>query len=184
MLPGKVGETLTVNGVEQELTGKQQKALQEAYNASEAALGSLFRSSGYAALDDAGKARAARYLQDYFTALGKSTVLGIAVPSKYYLYELLGADVAALHLSVIAGIEADKDKAGNTVANSRKSKVHDYIESQRLTRLAEVHSADPCRVQAGRSGQRSGAPRHQPALRLPGHQGRSPGTRGLTKNNL
>lgn len=135
VLPGKVGETLTVNGVEQELTGKQQKALQEAYNASEAALGSLFRSSGYAALDDTGKARAARYVQDYFTALGKSTVLGIAMPSKYYLYELLGADVAALHLSVIAGIEADKDKAGNTVANSRKSKVHDYIESQRLTAL-------------------------------------------------
>lgn len=135
VLPGKVGETLTVNGVEQELTGKQQKALQEAYNASETALGSLFRSSGYAALDDAGKARAARYVQDYFTALGKSTVLGIAMPSKYYLYELLGADVAALHLSVIAGIEADKDKAGNTVANSRKSKVHDYIESQRLTAL-------------------------------------------------
>lgn len=99
------------------------------------ALARLQSTKTYASLSADAQNAAVNRLNDYCYAAAMEQATGAAMPSKYYLYELLGADVAALHLSVIAGIEADKDKAGNTVANSRKSKVHDYIESQRLTAL-------------------------------------------------
>ena len=95
----------------------------------------LVKNATYQAFDSAQQTSAARKLCDYYYEKAYAEISGERYAIKYYLYDAIGGDRAAVYLTAISAIESDKDAKGQTIANSRKKKVHAYIEKLRLTAM-------------------------------------------------
>ncbi|MBQ3019149.1 MAG: hypothetical protein IJD77_01000 [Clostridia bacterium] len=99
----------------------------------EDAAAKLLNDGAFKKFDEKQQTSAAQKLTDYYYAKAFSNLNDEKYAIKYYLYDELGGANAAIYLTDIASIESDKDKSGKTIANSRKNKVHAYIEKLRLS---------------------------------------------------
>lgn len=101
----------------------------------EESVASLLKNKGYAALSTEDKTKAAQRLKTYTYEMAMSNLTGLkAENTKYYLYDSIGASATAVYLTEINKIESDKDKNGKVIANSRKEKVHAYIQKLKITK--------------------------------------------------
>jgi hypothetical protein len=96
---------------------------------------SLSAKSAFKSFTEKQQTSAAQKLTDYYYAKTMSEITGTKHDTKYYLYEAVGAVDVSVYLTEIASIESDKDKNGETIPNSRRDKVHNYIQRLRLTAL-------------------------------------------------
>ncbi len=95
----------------------------------------LLNNATYKTFTESQQTRAAQKLTDYYYDKTMSDITGKKHDTKYYLYDALGSVNASVYLTEISAIESDKDKNGKTVPNSRKNKVHAYVQKLRLTAL-------------------------------------------------
>jgi hypothetical protein len=93
----------------------------------------LMNSSMYKEFDDKKKNSAYSKALSYYYETYIAKMKGVKVTPKIELYNVVGANDTALYLAEISGIESDKDKNGNTIQGSRKTKVYKYIQSLPLT---------------------------------------------------
>jgi hypothetical protein len=97
-------------------------------------LSAVVSSPRYAALDDAGKAYALRFIEDYYYTQAVGAVLKIDIASaRQSLAALIPVDALAVYLAYISALSSDKDATGKTVAGSLKNKVLSYIKKLPLT---------------------------------------------------
>ncbi len=128
VMPKKTAEQVTIDGEQVPLTNAQMKAFDSAYKAYLPAVEKLMGSSDYRDLDDAGKAKAIGFIEEYYYAQAVESVLKISrLTAKQQATAIIPADKLAVYLAVISSIGSDKDEDGNTITGSRKKKVFDYI---------------------------------------------------------
>ena len=128
VMPKKTVEQVTIDGEQVPLTNVQMKAFDSAYKAYLPAVEKLMGSSDYRDLDDAGKAKAIGFIEEYYYAQAVESVLKISrLTAKQQATAIIPADKLAVYLAVISSIGSDKDKDGNTITGSRKKKVFAYI---------------------------------------------------------
>lgn len=128
VMPKKTAEQVTIDGEQVPLTNAQMKAFDSAYKAYLPAVEKLMGSSDYRDLDDAGKAKAIGFIEEYYYAQAVESVLKISrLTAKQQATAIIPADKLAVYLAVISSIGSDKDKDGNTITGSRKKKVFAYI---------------------------------------------------------
>jgi hypothetical protein len=139
VMPKAVGAELTFDGQSYALDKAAQKAFKKEYGKSEKAVAGLISSETYAGFNDAARAAAIKFIQDYYYAAAVETVLGVpAFTAKQLAAQAIPIADLAVYLAAIDTIAADKDKSGNSVAGSRKSKVVKYVNGLKLSRSQKI----------------------------------------------
>ncbi len=134
VLPRAVGETVTLNGEERILTGKQQKRFRTVYGVAEEAVADMVRLKRFAEQDDAVKEKAIRFIYDVYWNLALEDVTGEDLAEKNVLFaEAIDIEKLALIIAMARSIEADKDKNGKAIAGTKKRKVEQLVSSLHLT---------------------------------------------------
>lgn len=139
VLPRSVGDTVTYNGVAVELDRTQKKKIKSIYSEADKAVNSLTSLSEFQKAPSDVRAKAIRFINNLYYRMALDEVLGDGEKSKYELFAV-GIDVyrLAIIIALAQSIEADKDANGNAISGSKKKKVMDFIEAQRLT-AAQKH---------------------------------------------
>lgn len=134
VLPRAVRDTVTLNGEERTLTGKQQKRFRTVYGVAEEAVADMVRLKRFAEQDDAVKEKAIRFIYDVYWNLALEDVTGEDLAEKNVLFaEAIDIEKLALIIAMARSIEADKDKNGKAIAGTKKRKVEQLVSSLHLT---------------------------------------------------
>ena len=134
VMPKKTVETVTIDGKEISLTTAQIRAFNGAYKAYLPIVESMISSKEYRALDAAGRAKAVKFIEEYYYAQATESTLNVPrLTAKQKAAALIPAENLAIYLATIALIQGDTDKNGNVVSGSRKKKVFAYINKLPLT---------------------------------------------------
>lgn len=133
VLPKSIGDKLTYDGEEIQLTAAQRKAFKTVYSQANAEIEKLV-SAEFASLPAEQQAKAIKLLNDAYYSKAQSTVLKVPTDNKIIM--LSGAitpSALAPHLAAISTIESDTDKKGNVINGSKKAKIIKYVMAQKLT---------------------------------------------------
>ena len=90
-------------------------------------------SNKFLKLDENAQKRAIQKLNDYYYAIAMKKVFGIELEEKYTKYSEFNSPELFVYLTEIGSIEGDKDKQGNAISGSRKSKIIKYLQSKGVT---------------------------------------------------
>jgi hypothetical protein len=124
-------ETVEVN-----LTKKQKDAFASVYFEANKAVTKLVNLVQFDKMSQEEQAAAVKFVySNYYDLAVNNCIKKGSTPKNELLTSVFKAEILALNLARIKSITTDKDKTGKTISNSRKKKVHDYIESLRLTAL-------------------------------------------------
>lgn len=133
MLPKSIGNTITYEGEEVEITSKQRERFKKVYGEANKALASLVNDKSYASANDEVKAKAVRFIYDIYYNLAIEDLLGVDLETKNILFaKAIDISSLAIIVATARSLEADTDKKGNIISGSRKKKVQTYINSLRL----------------------------------------------------
>lgn len=138
VLPRSLGDTVTYDGEQIELTKAQKKQFRKIYDIADESIETLVTLSLYREAEDSVKAKAIRWIYDTYYFLAMSDVLGIESSKNVLLAEAIDIEKLAIILCTARSIEADKDRSGKPIQGSRKKKIIAYIESMRLS-AAQKH---------------------------------------------
>lgn len=134
VIPRSVGDKITYEGEQYELTKKQQKAFMSVYSIANDALASLVKTSQYAKADDEVKAKTIRFIYDVYYNLALGQHLGVDLEDKNLLFaEAIDIEKLALIVCMARSIVADVDGKGKPVSGSKKKKIQAFINSLHLT---------------------------------------------------
>lgn len=133
VLPKIVPDEIKRDGKTYTLTDAQKSTIVEEYSKVTAALDKLISSSFYASRSDKEKAYLIDYYHDKYYEVAVNKALKIS-DVKVYLYNAIGFSTYAKLDFVTKGIESDKDKNGNTVSGSKKTK---FIEAVKKATTSE-----------------------------------------------
>lgn len=134
VLPKSIGDTLTYNGEEIQLTAAQKKAFKEIYSQANAEIEKLINSAEFATLSAERQAKAIKLLYDAYYSKAQAVVLNVATDNKIItLSSAFPPPTLAVYLSAISAIESDTDRKGNVINGSKKAKVIKYVLAQRLS---------------------------------------------------
>ena len=134
VLPKTVGDTVTHDGEEIELTSAQKKRFREINDVSYEVVEDLVKLNQFKTANAEEQARALRYVWDTYRALAMDDLLGTDSEQKKVLFaEAIPVEKLAMIVAAAENIKADTDKNGKAIAGTRKKKVLRYIESLRLT---------------------------------------------------
>jgi hypothetical protein len=134
VLPKTVGDTITHDGEEIELSADERKQFEKIYSAADQAVEKLVELSQFKEADEEAQAKAMRLIWDTYYNLARDEVLGIETETKNVLFaEAIDIEKLAMIASVARSIKADKDRTGKEISGSRKKKITEYIESLRLS---------------------------------------------------
>ena len=95
----------------------------------------LLKNAAFKKFDEKQQVSATQKFTDYYYASAMAELVGEKKDVKYYFYDEVGGADTAIYLTEIAAITSDKDKNGKSIANSRKTKVHNYIEKLKISAL-------------------------------------------------
>lgn len=95
----------------------------------------LLKNAEFKKFDEKQQVSATQKFTDYYYASAMAELVGEKKDVKYYFYDEVGGADTAIYLTEIAAITSDKDKNGKSIANSRKTKVHNYIEKLKISAL-------------------------------------------------
>ena len=126
VLPKDIPDTIKRNGKEYELSDTQKQSIMKEYSKVISALNKLISSSFYSGKTDKDKAYLIDYYHDKYYEVAVNKALKIS-DVKVYLYNAIGFSTYAKFAFVTRGIESDKDKNGNTVSGSKKTKLIEAI---------------------------------------------------------
>ena len=123
ILPSAMGDKITVDGEERELSGSELSAVREIYSAASAQLSKFIESDFYAGLTDEQKAAVVRKVYDLYECLAYDLTLGTEKDAKAkMLLGIVGED-ALVTWDAVGVLESDKDEDGKTISGSLKKKV-------------------------------------------------------------
>lgn len=130
VLPKSIGNTITYEGEEVEITSKQRERFKKIYGEANKALASLVNDKSYASANDEVKAKAVRFIYDIYYNLAIEDLLGVDLETKNILFaKAIDISSLAIIVATARSLEADTDKKGNIISGSRKKKVQTYINS-------------------------------------------------------
>lgn len=123
VLPKSAPKSITIEGVECELSAAQQAAIRGSYTASQASLEKLFAKEKYKKLSAEMKAEAVNYVYDLHYDMAIEDVLGIDRGNAVLISSVIGAENLAMLQIATKGLTSDTDKLGNTISGSKRAKV-------------------------------------------------------------
>ena len=134
VLPRSVGDSVTLDGEEHTLNGKQQKRFRTVYGVAEEAVADMVRLKRFAEADAAVQAKAIQFIYSVYWDLALEDVLGKDLAEKNVLFaEAIDIEKLAIIIAMARSLEADKDKDGKAIAGSKKRKVEQLVASLKLT---------------------------------------------------
>ena len=134
VLPKTVGDTITHDGEEIELSADEKRSFEKIYSAADQAVEKLVGLSQFKEAEEEAQAKAMRLIWDTYYNLARDEVLGIETETKNVLFaQAIDIEKLAMIASVARSIKADKDRTGKEISGSRKKKITEYIESLRLS---------------------------------------------------
>ena len=129
MIPSAISDTVTIDGEERELSGKELSAVREKYAEAVERINSFIDSELYESYNDEQKASAVRKIYSLYKDLAYDSVVGTdRNPDMLILSGLIDADVLCAWVST-GVLTSDKDENGKTIAGSKREKVVRAISS-------------------------------------------------------
>ena len=123
VVPGAIGDTVTVDGVEREITGKELKAIREKYGEAIDQINKFLKTDLYKSFDDEQKADAVRKIYNLYKNLAYDEVLGTEKDrDMHILSKVLDMD-SLVALEAVSIFSSDKDEEGETIDGSRREKI-------------------------------------------------------------
>lgn len=134
VIPRAVSETITYDGEEMALTGRQVSQFNEVYSTAHEAVASLVAMSQYHSATEDVQAKAINFIYDVYYNLALEELLGVDLENKNILFaEAIDIEKLALIIATARAMTADTDNNGNAISGTRKAKIQSYINSLRLT---------------------------------------------------
>ncbi len=134
VIPRAVGDKITYDGEEIELTGSQKNAFKKVYYVANEALSELTKMSQYTQATKEVQAKAVNFIYDTYYNLALENLLRVDLENKNTLFaEAIDIEKLALIISMARTLTADTDKNGKVVNGSKKIKIQSYIGSLKLT---------------------------------------------------
>ena len=134
VIPRAVSETITYDGEEMALTGRQVSQFKEVYSTAHEAVTSLVSLSQYHSATEDVQAKAINFIYDVYYNLALEELLGVDLENKNILFaEAIDIEKLALIIATARAMTADTDNNGNAINGTRKAKIQSYINSLRLT---------------------------------------------------
>lgn len=134
VIPRAVSETITYDGEEMALTGRQVSQFKEVYSTAHEAVASLVSLSQYHSATEDVQAKAINFIYDVYYNLALEELLGVDLENKNILFaEAIDIEKLALIIATARAMTADTDNNGNAISGTRKAKIQSYINSLRLT---------------------------------------------------
>ena len=142
VLPRSVGDSVTYNGETIKLTAKQRDRFKSIYGQANQYVERMITSSAFMRLSEEKQAKAIKQLYDAFYDKALAETLGVEAGNKMLtMTKFIQLDTLSPILAGISDLTSDKDASGNTVQNSKKRKVLQYLlqlnlsDAQRLLLL-------------------------------------------------
>jgi hypothetical protein len=130
VLPRSVGESVTYNGEQFKLTKKQQSQFNALYSVAGERAAKLVKTSLYKKADSDVKSKALKFIYDTYYNLALQEVVGEELEGKNVLFaEAMDIEQLAIIVAYARSIEADKDRSGNSISGSKRTKIESYIQS-------------------------------------------------------
>ena len=127
VVPGAIGDTVTVDGVEREITGKELKAIREKYGEAVDQINKFLKTDLYKSFDDEQKADSVRKIYSLYKNLAYDEVLGTEKDrDMHILSKVLDMD-SLVALEAVSIFSSDKDEEGETIDGSRREKILEAI---------------------------------------------------------
>lgn len=134
VIPRSVGEKITYNGEEINLTSGQRKQFKQVYSVANKAVASLVKLSQYESASDEVKAKAIKYIYNVYYNLALQDLLGEDLETKTVLFaEAIDVEKLAIIVATANSLTADLDKKGNAISGTRKRKIQAYVNSLKLS---------------------------------------------------
>lgn len=134
VIPRAVSETITYDGEEMALTGRQVSQFNEVYSTAHEAVASLVAMSQYGSATEDVQAKAINFIYDVYYNLALEELLGVDLENKNILFaEAIDIEKLALIIATARAMTADTDDSGKAISGTRKAKIQSYINSLRLT---------------------------------------------------
>lgn len=134
VIPRAVSETITYDGEEMALTGRQVSQFKEVYSTAHEAVASLVSLPQYHSATEDVQAKAINFIYDVYYNLALEELLGVDLENKNILFaEAIDIEKLALIIATARAMTADTDNNGNAISGTRKAKIQSYINSLRLT---------------------------------------------------
>lgn len=134
VVPKNLSDKITYNNTTYNLTKKQYNAFKIIYSQANDSVKTLVNSVYFKRLNDEAKAKAMRFVYDYYYDLAVEDLVGEDTDNKAILFaNAIPIEQLALAAAYASVIEADKDKKGNSIIGTRKTKVQRYVQLLRLT---------------------------------------------------
>lgn len=134
VIPRSVGEKITYNGEEINLTSGQRKQFKQVYSVANKAVASLVKLSQYESASDEVKAKAIKYIYNVYYNLALQDLLGEDLETKTVLFaEAIDVEKLAIIVATANSLTADLDKKGNAISGTRKRKIQAYVNSLELS---------------------------------------------------
>lgn len=137
VIPSEIKESFSYNGEELTLTSAQHKQLLNAMNDVLAGFNDVVKQAEYKKLSATQKRTYLNNLYDINYILNLAQVIGLdnmkdSDIKKCLFANVLGSDLIS-YMAYIKTFESDKDKEGNTVTNSKKTKIQNWVKRLKLT---------------------------------------------------
>lgn len=134
VIPRSVGEKITYNGEEINLTSGQRKQFKQVYSVANKAVASLVKLSQYESASDEVKAKAIKYIYNVYYNLALQDLLGEDLETKTVLFaEAIDVEKLAIIVATANSLTADLDKKENAISGTRKRKIQAYVNSLKLS---------------------------------------------------
>lgn len=134
VIPRAVSETISYDGEEMALTGRQVSQFKEVYSTAHEAVASLVSLSQYHSATEDVQAKAINFIYDVYYNLALEELLGVDLENKNILFaEAIDIEKLALIIATARAMTADTDDSGKVISGTRKAKIQSYINSLRLT---------------------------------------------------
>lgn len=133
VLPRVLGDSITYDGEEIELTKRQRERFKAVYAIAQEQILSMMKLRQYAAASEEVRAKAIKMIWEAYWDLAVDDVLGVDSSEKNVLFaEAIDMDKLALIVATAREIKADYNEGGKAISGTRLAKIEAYVESLRL----------------------------------------------------
>ena len=134
VLPKTIGDSISVNGTEYELSANDKKLFSSIYGGYTDELDSMIGSQAFSLLNKQAQAKAINTVYDSYYNQSVKSVLGLDSNSTVSLAEkFLGLSDYAIANAAISSMTAETDKQGKAISGTKKKKVIAYLLRQNMT---------------------------------------------------
>ncbi len=134
VLPRAVPKSIEIDDEIVKLTNRQYKKFQETYNQADDEVTKLVNSVTYITMNDRAKARAIKFIYDYYYNMAKEELTGEDYTGKIgFMAKAIDIHKLAAIYAVAQVTEADTTRSGQIISGSKKAKISSMLIQYRLT---------------------------------------------------